>query len=88
MFDTSNYPTEHSSGIATGVNKKVFGKFKDECVGKVMADFVGLRAKLYEYKMDDFEATEKAKGVKKKRRQTQHNLKGLQEMSLDPARGL
>ena len=31
MFDTSNYPKEHPSGIKTGVNKKVIGKMKDKC---------------------------------------------------------
>ena len=30
-FDTSNYPSDHPSGIETGINKKVIGMFKDEC---------------------------------------------------------
>ena len=29
-FDTSDYPEKHPSGIKTGINKKVIGKFKDE----------------------------------------------------------
>ena len=45
MFDTSNFPKEHPSGIETGVNKKVIGKFKDEVGGKIITKFVGLRAK-------------------------------------------
>ena len=64
-FDTSNYPVVHPSGIPTGVNKKIIGKFKDECGGKTMTEFVGLRAKLYAFKMDDGKATKKAKGVTK-----------------------
>ncbi|VDI81881.1 Hypothetical predicted protein [Mytilus galloprovincialis] len=64
-FDTSNYPAEHPSSIPTGINKKVLGVFKDECGGKIMTDFVGLRAKLYAFKMDDGKATKKAKGVTK-----------------------
>ncbi|VDI48620.1 Hypothetical predicted protein [Mytilus galloprovincialis] len=64
-FDTSNYPIEHPSTIPTGKNKKVLGMFKDECGGKIMTDFVGLRAKLYAFKMDDGQATKKAKGVTK-----------------------
>ena len=28
-FDTSDYPTNHLSGIKTGVNSKVLGMFKD-----------------------------------------------------------
>ena len=33
-FDTSSYSKDHPSGIPTGVNKKVLGKFKDEAGGK------------------------------------------------------
>ena len=33
LFDTSNYPKDHPSGIATGLNKKVIGMFKDETGG-------------------------------------------------------
>ena len=32
-LDTSNYSNEHNSGIETGVNKKMFDKFKNECRG-------------------------------------------------------
>ena len=32
-FDTSDYPEKHPSGIKTGINKKVIGKFKDEAAG-------------------------------------------------------
>ena len=33
-FDTSNFPSNHPSGIETGVNKKVIGMFKDEQAGE------------------------------------------------------
>ena len=46
-FDTSDYPTNHPSGIKTGLNSKVLGMFKDETGGKQIVEFVGLRAKLY-----------------------------------------
>ena len=39
-FDTSDYPENHPSGIKTGVNKKVIGKFKDEVGGKQITHFV------------------------------------------------
>ena len=65
-FDTSDYPENHPSGIKTGVNKKVIGKFKDEAAGKQITHFVGLRPKLYCFKDDDEVETRKAKGVKKK----------------------
>ena len=52
-FDTSDYPSNHKSGILTGVNKKVIGMFKDEVAGKQMTHFVGLRPKLYSFKVED-----------------------------------
>ena len=39
--------------------------FKDEVGGKVIDEFVGLRAKLYSYKMFEGEESKKCKGVKK-----------------------
>ena len=50
-FDTSNFSKNHPSGILVGANKKVVGMFKDEAGGKIIEEFVGLRAKLYSYKM-------------------------------------
>ena len=64
-FDTSDYPEGHPSGIPTGVNKKVLGMFKDETAGKVIKEFVGLRAKLYSYKMDEGKENKRCKGIKK-----------------------
>ena len=63
-FDTSDYPEKHDSGIKTRVNKKVIGKFKDEVVGKQITHFVGLRSKLYCYKIAEKDQ-KKCKGVKK-----------------------
>ena len=60
-FDTSDHP----SGIPSGFNRKVLGMFKDEAGGKVVDEFVGLRAKLYSYKMFDGEESKKCKGVNK-----------------------
>ena len=51
-FDTSDYPPNHESGILTGVNKKVIGKFKDEVAGRQITHFVGLRPKLYSFKVE------------------------------------
>ena len=64
-FDTSYYPPNHPSDIPSGVNKKVHGMFKDEAGGKVIDEFVGLRAKSYSYKMPEGEESKKCKGVKK-----------------------
>ena len=63
-FDTSDYPSNHPSGIPTGCNKKVLGMFKDEAGGKIIDEFVGLRAKLYSYKMFEGKESKKCKGVK------------------------
>ena len=64
-FDTSDYPPNHPSGIPTGVNKKVIGMFKDEVAGKQITHFVGLRPKLYSYKVEDEKDFKKCKGIKK-----------------------
>ena len=64
-FDTSDYPPNHPSGILTGVNKKVIGMFKDGVAGRQITHFVGLRPKLYSFKVEDGSLTKKCKGIKK-----------------------
>ena len=44
-YDTSDYPSSYPA-FNTG-NKKVLGKMKDEYNGIPIAEFVGLRPKLY-----------------------------------------
>ncbi|XP_072023228.1 uncharacterized protein [Amphiura filiformis] len=65
LFDTSNYPADHPSKIPTGKNKKVPGMFKDEAGGKQITEFVGLRAKLYSYRIHEGKEEKRCKGVKK-----------------------
>ena len=66
-FDTNDYPDNHPSGIPPGLNKKVIGMFKDEVNGEVIDKFVGLRAKLYSYKMFEGEESKKfVRGLKNK----------------------
>ena len=64
-FDTSDYPESHPSGIETGVNKKEIGMFKDEVAGRQITHFVGLRPKLYSFKVEGGGLTKKCKGIKK-----------------------
>ena len=64
-LDTSDYPPNHPLGIPSGFNKKVIGMFKDEAMGMIIDELVGLRAKLYSFKMFECEETKKCKGVKK-----------------------
>lgn len=63
-FDTSEYPTNNVHNFPLN-NGKVLGYFKDENNSRIMLDFVGLRAKLYCYRVDTGEVTKKAKGIKK-----------------------
>ena len=72
-FDTSDYPKDHPSalpvasggaGLKVGCNKKVIGMMKDEVAGKVITEFVGLRAKSYVYTVDGKDS-KKCKGIKK-----------------------
>ena len=65
LFDTSNYPKDHPSGIESGINKKIPGKFKDELGGEIITEYVGLRAKLYSYITLNKKEEKKAKGIKK-----------------------
>ena len=64
-FFTSNYDDKDKILLPIGKNKKVIGLFKDELGGKIMKEFVGLRAKTYAYLMDDDSEHKKAKGTKK-----------------------
>ena len=65
MFDMSGYPKDHPSRIQSGLNKKVIGLFKDDANGKIISEFVGLRSKLYAYKIFEGQESKKCKGVKK-----------------------
>ena len=47
-FDFSNYPSDHF--LFSNVNKKVVLKFKDEAAGKIIAEFIALKPKLYSLK--------------------------------------
>ena len=48
-FDTSNYDKNDNRPLEIEKNKKVIGKFKDELGGKILSEFVALRAKTYSY---------------------------------------
>ena len=64
-FDTSKYDENDKRPLPTGKNKKLIGKFKDELDGKIMKEFVALRAKTYAYLMHDDTEHKRAKGTKK-----------------------
>ena len=62
LFESSDYSTNHPSGIKTGLNSKMLGMFKDEAGGKQIVEFVDLRANLYSYKMLDGSVDKECKG--------------------------
>ena len=63
-FDASNYDENDKRPLPIGMIKRAYGFFKDELGGKIMKEFVALRAKTYAYLMDD-DSKKKAKGTKK-----------------------
>ena len=64
-FDTSNCDENDKRPLPIGKNKKVIGLFKDELGGKIVVEFVQLRAETYAYLMNDDSERKKAKGTKK-----------------------
>lgn len=52
MRYTQTTPRDHKNFRSTW--KKVMGKFNDECGDKQVSEFVGLRFKMYIYKVDGF----------------------------------
>ena len=58
-FDTSGYSKDDKRPLPIGKNKKVIGLKKDELGGKIMTDFVALRAKMYTYRKIDKKVEEK-----------------------------
>ena len=63
LYDTSDFPEDHP--LHSKVNKKVLGKMKDECAGHPIAEYVGLRPKMYSILEASGVCIKKAKGVKK-----------------------
>ena len=67
-FDTSKYDKNDNRPLEIGKNKKIIDKFKDELNGKIITEFIALRAKTYAYTQlneDKIEEHKKAKGTKK-----------------------
>ena len=64
-FDTSDYSEKNVYNMPLE-NKKVLGKFKAELSGQIMEDFIGLRSKLYAYKLfENGKEAKKAKAIKR-----------------------
>jgi len=63
QYDFSDYPIDHPNHSIE--NKKVVGKFKDECCSRPITEFVGLRPKMYSILEVNGANIRKAKGVQK-----------------------
>ena len=64
-FDTSGHSKDDNRPLPIGKNKKVIGLMKDELGGKIMTEFVALRAKVYAYKKLEGGEDKRCKGTKK-----------------------
>ena len=65
-FDTSGYSKDGNRPLPIRKNKKVIDLVRDELGGKIMTEFVALRAKMYAYRKIDKEVEERrSKGTKK-----------------------
>ena len=66
-FDMSGYSKDDNRPVSIGENKKVICLMKDELGGKILTEFVALRAKKYAYRKIDKEGEEKScKGTEKR----------------------
>ena len=65
MFDTSNYDENDQRLLPIGMNKRLYGFFKDELGRKIIKELVPLRAKKYGYLTDNDVEEKKAKGTNK-----------------------
>ena len=63
LYDTSDYPKDHP--LHSMANKKVLGVMKDETCGRPIAEYIGLRPKMYSILEANKDNIKKAKGVKK-----------------------
>ena len=64
MLDTSKYDKDDNRPLPVGKNKAVIGKFKDELAGKIITEFIALRAKTYACLLDNDSEHKKDKDTK------------------------
>ena len=81
-MDFSGYDKSHKCYDNT--NKKVVGKFKEECDGKIITKFIGLKPKSYAFKIYNEEKEEKkSKGIVKHKVEKELNYKQYEETLRD-----
>ncbi|KAF0143190.1 MAG: hypothetical protein FD143_3453 [Ignavibacteria bacterium] len=83
LFDFSGYPKQHFCYDPT--NNKVIGKFKDEANGDIIIEFIGLRAKMYSYKVlseHGIQEKHRAKGITSAASRKLNHADYLQQLNL------
>ena len=73
LYDFSDYSEGHF--LHSDENKKVVGKMKDEMAGKIVYEFVGLRAKMYSFLYDNNNKSVEKKVCKGITQSVRNNLK-------------
>jgi hypothetical protein len=79
-YDFSGFSKE--SKFYDETNKKVLGKFKDECDGKAPSEFVGLRPKMYSLQIEEAELDKDQKKTGKMIKTEKKTGKGIQRAFL------
>ena len=64
-IETEDLYKDQDHPLYSSANKKVLGKLKDECAERAIAEYVGVRPKMYSTLEAGGKNTKKAKGVKK-----------------------
>ena len=82
QMDFSGYDKSHKCYDPT--NKKVLGKFKDECDGKIITNFIGLKPKSYAFKVyNEIKEEKKSKGIVKHKVKKELNYKQYEDTLIE-----
>ena len=83
LYETSDYPQDHP--LYSSADKKVLEKLKDECAGRAIAEYVGLRPKMYSILEAGGKKTTRRRRCKKECREEAHRARAVQRGPLRKA---